>query len=816
VQRSSLAPHKPARRRPQICARTRTGGRCHALSCPSPLPLAPPHSPPSCEALRFLSNDAKLLHGNVSPDAVWVTRGGSWKLAGLECAAPLSAAGAPLDAGWTAADAAGACPELYRSPERAARDWGSVALARGGGACLDAYSAGVLVCEVFSRAPLRAAAELRAAASSAVPSALRGAVAALLAASPRARPADYAGELVGSDYFRHPLVGTMVFLDALALKEPAEKQRFFRSLPALLPRVPDAIAKYRMLPALLHALEYGAAGGGGTVVLAPILEIGGRLADGEYAREIIPVLVRLFSSPDRATRIQLLHHLPAYVERIAGEALNRDVFPQLLNGFTDTNAVLREATVKSSLHLAPALSDANRHGVLLRHLKRTAADAEPAIRVNTIICCGRIAHCVSDRAAREDLLAAVFLRALRDPFPAARTTALRAIAFCVALPPAGAGAAGAAAAGGGGGGGASAAAAAAPPAATAADAGYWGVEMLAKKVLHAALLMMLDANGETRDAAAALLDAGSRVLRAHSESLWVQERAAAAASEAAAASAAAGGGGGGGGGGGEGGDKSARAGAAPAAANSAARVAAGAMAGALSWAVSSLASRIIPSGNIDEDGSVSPPAAAAAAAAAAAPAAAPAARQVQPRSAAAGAAPAPAAMRLASSGGGSSSSSSGWGDDDLFAALDETASPPRAQARAGAAGARAAAAASAATAAAAEQSSGWDDAAWGSLLGDEASESAAPVAAAAMRARPAAPRAFVLSAGDDEDGSGAPSPPRAGAARAAVRSAPAAAAAAAAAAATAAPAAGGGMRLAAAKKVSLSGGKGGGGSWDDF
>ena len=67
-------------------------------------------------------------------------------------------------------------------------------------------------------------------------------------------------ELLGNEYFRHPLVGALLFLDELALKEPSDKARFFKSLPALLPRFPTAIAKYRILPALMTALEFGAAG----------------------------------------------------------------------------------------------------------------------------------------------------------------------------------------------------------------------------------------------------------------------------------------------------------------------------------------------------------------------------------------------------------------------------------------------------------------------------------------------------------------------------------------------------------------------------
>ena len=76
----------------------------------------------------------------------------------------------------------------------------------------------------------------------------------------------------------------ILFLDELPLKEPRDKARFFASLPALLARVPTPVALYKLLPALLQALEFGAAGGGGTVVLAPILESGARLPPPLRAR----------------------------------------------------------------------------------------------------------------------------------------------------------------------------------------------------------------------------------------------------------------------------------------------------------------------------------------------------------------------------------------------------------------------------------------------------------------------------------------------------------------------------------------------------
>lgn len=527
------------------------------------------------EALAFLSGDCHFVHGNLHQNSVFVTKGGSWKLGGFELCTPSEGSSIP-DSLITENDSSGPCPEVFKSPERAARDWGSVAVTRSAG-CLDAFSLGVLLASLFTQKPLRSHEEVSAAVAAA-PTLLRPLLGKLLASSPRARPSDFAGLLRGSEYLRHPLVGCMVFLDALALKEPADKQRFFRSLPSVLPRIPDRIAKYRLLPSLLQALEYGAAGGGGTVVLQPILEIGARLSPAEFTRDIVPTVVRLFSSTDRATRVQLLHHLPTFIDRLSDELINGTIFAHVANGFADTNAVLREATVKAAVPLAPRLSDAGR-SVLLKHLKRTAGDAEPALRVNTTICIGRIASALPDAAAREDILTAVFLRALRDPFPAARVAALRALTFCVGIDSTSA-ASGTAATG------------------AAVPVGYWGAELLAKRVVPAAAFLCTDSHGEARDAAFTLLEAGAAALRRNSERMWAEERARAAAAEAAGAAGAS-----------AAGDDSVRlasagapaagaAGAGGAAGRGAAGKAAEAVAGALGWAVSSLASRIIPSGEM--------------------------------------------------------------------------------------------------------------------------------------------------------------------------------------------------------------------------
>ncbi len=59
------------------------------------------------------------------------------------------------------------------------------------------------------------------------------------------------------------------------------------------------------------------------------------------------------------TRMQLLERLETLLPNIDATTLNNQVFQHITTGFMDTEPLLREATVKSALHLAPALNGMN-------------------------------------------------------------------------------------------------------------------------------------------------------------------------------------------------------------------------------------------------------------------------------------------------------------------------------------------------------------------------------------------------------------------------------------------------------------------------
>lgn len=179
----------------------------------------------------------------------------------------------------------------------------------------------------------------------------------------------------------------------------------------------------KILPELLKSVEFG---GGGPSVFGAIMKIGLKMSDDEFESRLAPLVIRLFSSPDRAMRVCLLDNLPIMVDRISQKDINGKIWPAMTSGFTDTAPVVREQTVKAVLAVISKLSDRVINGELLRYLAKTANDEQPGIRTNTTICLGKIARNLGV-GSRAKVLIAAFSRALRDPFVHARNAALLAL-----------------------------------------------------------------------------------------------------------------------------------------------------------------------------------------------------------------------------------------------------------------------------------------------------------------------------------------------------------------------------------------------------
>ncbi|CAH1729958.1 unnamed protein product [Chironomus riparius] len=370
-------------------------------------------------ALSFLNNDGNMRHNNVSIWSVFVNSSGEWKLGGLEYVQSID-----MNNQSNQVIIPVKIPpilEIYDPPEKS-----DPSKVKNTTKCsTDMWGLGCLIWESFN-GPLKMRNNLKDIEN--IPKTLAPLYCELVGANPsnRPNPADIITRCrKPNGFFKNELVDTLLFLEEIQIKDKAEKNRFFNALTQQLDNFPDNVCRYKILPQLINAYEYS---GIGSIVLAPMFKLGRLLDEGEYQKKIVPCVVKLFSSTDRVTRSRLLQQLELFIHHLTPAVINDQIFPNVAHGFLDTNATIREQTVKAVIHLAPKLNYNNLNVEVLRHFARLQSrDDQGGIRTNTTVCLGKIAQHLHPQV-RQRVLVSAFIRAMRDPFPPSRVAGILALA----------------------------------------------------------------------------------------------------------------------------------------------------------------------------------------------------------------------------------------------------------------------------------------------------------------------------------------------------------------------------------------------------
>ncbi len=382
-------------------------------------------------ALKFLNADAASTHGNLRPESIFITAAGEWKLAGFEALTPHAEVphGLLFTQGSLLPDA-----NRYAPPEVRQNGWNI--LSSMDSTLLDSYALALVAIEAFN-GPLPPQTGTAAPPRGHVPQHLYSALQRMLVPNAKTRSTVAkvweAGEGEGGFFKENTLVKVARGLDGFLLATENEKADIIK----LLQQKPDSFTPdflmYKVLPTLVAALSavpppgtIPSASTQASVLLPLVLRLGQPLPNDEWTANVVPPLLKAYASPDRSTRMALLENLSLYVERMDNRTVTDKLWPNLITGFNDSVAVIREATLRAILPLAPKLSDRILNNDLLRVLARTQVDPEAGIRTNTTILLGRLVPHLSV-STRKKVLIPAFSRSLKDQFVHARVAGLMAL-----------------------------------------------------------------------------------------------------------------------------------------------------------------------------------------------------------------------------------------------------------------------------------------------------------------------------------------------------------------------------------------------------
>ncbi|KAN0064491.1 Nuclear aminoacylation-dependent tRNA export pathway component [Thecaphora frezii] len=382
-------------------------------------------------AVKFLHTQAASTHGNLRPESIFLSSSGEWKLAGFESLTPH--AESPHGLLFTHASL---IPDSarYAPPEVKQNGWN--VLASMDSTLLDSYSLALVAIEAFN-GTLPPQTSTSVPPRGHVPQPVYAMLQRMLVPNAKNRMTVEkvvdAGEAEGGFFKENTLVKVARGLDGFLLASENEKAAIIR----LLREKPDSFnpefLTYKVLPALVGALSHAPPAGTvpsaslqASTLLPLVLRLAQPLSKDEWSTSMVPPLLKAYTSPDRSTRMALLDNLPLYADRMDNKVVVDKVWPNLITGFNDSVAVIREATLKAILPLAPKLSDRVLNNDLLRLLARMQVDPEAGIRTNTTILLGRLAPHLS-LSTRKKVLIPAFSRSLKDTFVHARVAGVMAL-----------------------------------------------------------------------------------------------------------------------------------------------------------------------------------------------------------------------------------------------------------------------------------------------------------------------------------------------------------------------------------------------------
>ncbi|XP_037045286.1 SCY1-like protein 2 [Bradysia coprophila] len=377
------------------------------------------------EALSFLHYSGHVIHRNVCPSSILVTKKGTWKLAGLEFIERVNETDAVepvICQPWSSRASKMTQPNLdFMAPENQIHSNCSI--------LSDMFSLGLVMCAIFNQgrpliqannsasAYLKQLEMLEDAVHNMlprVPIPLQEATSRLTCKEPASRPTAQLLQLI--KYFSDPAVHALQFLDVINMKDPTQKAHFYRNtLREVLPFIPRKLWWQHVWPCLqqeMRTAEVLAA------VLQPALALVHESTPTEYETIILPTFRAMFAAPKsiQAT-VTILENLHVILEKTPRDDIRSEVLPLLFNAFESTTIQVQSAALVAVANVYETLDETSIRKMVLPKLKLVFEKNQSDIKImaNVLNCIERTLDKLDKSQIIDDVLPLLWDVRLSDP-----------------------------------------------------------------------------------------------------------------------------------------------------------------------------------------------------------------------------------------------------------------------------------------------------------------------------------------------------------------------------------------------------------------
>ncbi|KAH7307548.1 hypothetical protein KP509_22G064800 [Ceratopteris richardii] len=355
------------------------------------------------DSLSFLHNNARLIHRALSPEVVFITASGAWKLGGFGFSVNADQATSDLGGGQTFHYPEYDSDDLIL-PLQPPLNYTAPELTRSGAsftrASSDIFSLGCLAFHLLARRPLidcknnlrtytSKVTYLQSEDFSEVPPEMVQDLRHMLSIDELSRPSAY--DFTGSPYFRDDTrLRAIRFLDHMLERENMQKTEFLKALSTMWTSFDARVLRYKVLPPLCAELR--------NIVMQPmvlpmILTIAESQDKADFEAFTFPALAPVLSSATGDSLLLLVKHAGLLISKVSVEQLGATVVPMLARAYDDSDARMQEEVLRRTLPLAKQLDfQVVRQTILPRLHNLALKTTVAAVRVNALLCLGEFVH----------------------------------------------------------------------------------------------------------------------------------------------------------------------------------------------------------------------------------------------------------------------------------------------------------------------------------------------------------------------------------------------------------------------------------------
>ncbi|KAI9287545.1 hypothetical protein BC943DRAFT_194768 [Umbelopsis sp. AD052] len=342
------------------------------------------------KGLQFLNHDAKVVHRNLVPEAIFVNAKGDWKIGGLGFSVFLNN---PDRSAESFDDYSEYMPDScqmnldYAAPEFVLDN--DIAVTN------DAFSLGCLAYTVHNKGKSlfgtfnnmrkyqRCIESLTSLTYNNVPAHLQEVLRRLIVRQPSMRMTLI--EFQSSKYFDNILVSTMKYLESFPEKTKEEKSQFMKGLSRVLGQFPDRVLTRKILPSLLEELKDHSLL---PFTLPNIFIITEKLDQQEFCEKVLPSLKPIFTLRDPPQNmIVLLEKLDIFQKKTPREIFRDDVMPLIYGALENPVPVVQEKALRMVPVLAESLDYTTvKNSLFPRVQSLFVTTTVLSVKVSTLIC----------------------------------------------------------------------------------------------------------------------------------------------------------------------------------------------------------------------------------------------------------------------------------------------------------------------------------------------------------------------------------------------------------------------------------------------